>query len=55
MAAGGISQKAKAFSQGKAMSLAPSCRGTTKLPKAAHMGMMKRKIMMVPCMVKRLL
>ena len=48
MAAGGISQKAKAFSQGKAMSLAPSCSGTTKLPNAAHMGMMKRKIMMVP-------
>ncbi len=34
------------------MSLAPIISGTTKLPSPVVIGMTKRKIMVVPCMVK---
>ena len=55
MPAGGMSQKAKALSQGNAMSFAPSMSGTRKLPNAPHIGMIHRKIMMVPWSVKSVL
>ena len=53
-AAGTAVQNDSMFSVGKAMSRAPICRGTTKLPKAPiRIGMIAKKIMIVACIVKR--
>ena len=43
--------KLKALILGKATSLAPICKGTKKLKKAAFNGMIAKKIMVVPCIV----
>ena len=44
-------QKAKAFSRGKATSRAPICSGMMKLKNAFDSGMIARKIMVVACIV----
>jgi hypothetical protein len=46
------SQYPRAFRRGNAMSRAPIINGTRKLPKPAIVGITKRKIMVVPCIVK---
>ena len=54
MKAGHKIQYDNKFKRGKAMSRAPIMSGMRKLPKAPDsIGMMKKKIMIVPCMVTR--
>ena len=45
-------QYESALSRGNATSRAPICSGMTKLKNAALIGMITRKIMIRPCMVK---